>query len=341
MNNSKISVIVPVYNVEQYLRKCLESILAQTYEFWEAILVDDGSSDQSGAICDEYANRDARFRVFHIENGGVSRARNFGIRHSCGDWLTFMDSDDWIEDCLFEILSRKISSTPVDCIKWGFFRNYKNGYSVVLIPKEICLEDQFENYKISERRYDAFVWNTLYKRKLLGDIVFDTSINWCEDHIFTTQYYIKCKSILWLNKALYHHRVGFGESLSSSVTSEMMIIACRKLAYYRHMMVGYNEIGKNMVKNYVNSTFFKAVSRLYEEKHNRIERKMLCDQIEMININSNNILAKIICLSYNCFPFYIKDRILEILFPIYGIYVRNKQKTYSFLLKYKGKLGAG
>jgi len=92
-----VSVIVPVYNVEEYLGRCVDSILAQTYTNLEVILVDDGAKDSSGAICDEYAARDARVRVIHKENGGLSSARNAGIDAAKGDWLEFVDSDDWIE----------------------------------------------------------------------------------------------------------------------------------------------------------------------------------------------------------------------------------------------------
>ena len=94
-----ISVIVPVYNAEKYLCRCIDSILAQTYKDFELLLIDDGSKDSSGAICDEYAAKDSRVRVFHKENGGVGFARNVGLDHAQGDWVTFVDSDDWVDVC--------------------------------------------------------------------------------------------------------------------------------------------------------------------------------------------------------------------------------------------------
>ena len=93
---SKVSIIVPVYKVEQYLARCIDSILAQTYKDWELLLIDDGSPDRSGFICDEYATKDPRIRVFHKENGGVSSARNIGIESSHGEWIYFLDSDDYV-----------------------------------------------------------------------------------------------------------------------------------------------------------------------------------------------------------------------------------------------------
>ena len=100
----KISVIVPVYNTEKYLRRCIDSVLAQTYQDFELLLIDDGSKDSSGAICDEYAAKDARVRVFHKENGGVSSARNLGLDNARGEWVTFVDSDDYIEKKLSQVL---------------------------------------------------------------------------------------------------------------------------------------------------------------------------------------------------------------------------------------------
>lgn len=108
-SSPKISVIVPVYKVEKYLRACIDSILAQTFTDFELILIDDGSPDNCGAICDEYAEKDARIRVFHKENGGVSSARNLGIERSRGEWIAFVDSDDWVESDKFSKFCEQIA----------------------------------------------------------------------------------------------------------------------------------------------------------------------------------------------------------------------------------------
>ena len=96
MSNPKISVIIPVYNAESTLRRCVDSVLAQTFTDFECLLINDGSKDKSGEICDEYAIRDSRVRVFHKENGGVSSARNVGLDNATGEWIAFVDSDDWV-----------------------------------------------------------------------------------------------------------------------------------------------------------------------------------------------------------------------------------------------------
>lgn len=108
-----ISIIVPVYNVEKYLSQCIDSILAQAFIDFELLLVDDGSTDGSGRICDEYANKDARIQVFHKKNGGVSSARNIGLEHAQGEWITFVDSDDWLDLKYCQILWEEVQD--VDC----------------------------------------------------------------------------------------------------------------------------------------------------------------------------------------------------------------------------------
>ena len=108
-----ISVIVPVYNAEKYLHRCIDSVLAQTYTDFELLLIDDGSKDQSGEICDEYAQKDARVRVFHQENGGVSSARNLGLDNAKGEWVTFVDSDDWAKPYYIEHLVASIDGADL------------------------------------------------------------------------------------------------------------------------------------------------------------------------------------------------------------------------------------
>lgn len=111
--NPLISIIIPVYNSERFLHRCLNSVVNQTYKDFEVILVDDGSHDESGVICDEYAAKDNRFRIFHNPNGGPSKARNFGLEHSAGNYLLFIDSDDWLEEDALATYSKALSTdTP-------------------------------------------------------------------------------------------------------------------------------------------------------------------------------------------------------------------------------------
>ena len=119
----KVSVIVPVYKVEQYIRECLDSIKNQTFTDWECLLIDDGSPDESGKICDEYAAKDCRFKVLHKPNSGVSSARNLGLDKACGEWVMFVDSDDAIAENTLEICYEKASTASLDTLQFSFARN--------------------------------------------------------------------------------------------------------------------------------------------------------------------------------------------------------------------------
>ena len=142
----KISVIVPIYNVEQYLRKCIDSIINQTYKNLEIILVDDGSWDNSPRICDEYAKRDNRIKVIHKKNGGLADARNTGLKMITGNYISFIDSDDYIEKTMYEKMIKVILKYNADIIECNL--NYKYGNQLITMT---------EGYKTQEfNRKDAF-----------------------------------------------------------------------------------------------------------------------------------------------------------------------------------------
>lgn len=175
MSKLQFSFIIPVYNVEPYLRTCLDSLLAQDYKDWEAILIDDGSTDGSSEICDEYTGKDARFRVFHQSNSGVSAARNIGLENARGEWIWFVDPDDWIAKDALNRLGETIGSTNCDSMIFGI-EYYDEKYNlighedrnrIVGLPKDetIMLKDfPLPNYvikhEIIERKKLRFTPNT-------------------------------------------------------------------------------------------------------------------------------------------------------------------------------------
>ena len=139
----EISIIVPVYNTEKYLHRCIDSILAQTFTDFELILVDDGSSDNSPKICDEYAEKDKRVRVIHQENGGVSRARNIGIDNSCGTYLMFCDSDDYVDKRFCEVMHKCATEYPDDCIICNAWREDTYGNNRISIVEDMDLSSLY------------------------------------------------------------------------------------------------------------------------------------------------------------------------------------------------------
>ena len=146
-----ISIIVPVYNVEPYLRKCLDSILDQTYRDLEILIIDDGSTDGSGAICDEYAGKDDRIKVFHTENNGLSAARNLGLSKAQGKFVGFVDSDDWIEPDMFGVMHTRLNKSGADMCVSGFWHEMRDS-SIPIMPNNMTVSaDDALKYDIIER----------------------------------------------------------------------------------------------------------------------------------------------------------------------------------------------
>ncbi len=205
-----ISVIVPVYNVEKYLEECLDSIIHQTYQKLQIVLVDDGSTDSSGIICDEYAKKDSRITVLHQTNQGAGAAKNAGLELIKGDYFTFLDSDDYIELNMYEVLIEKMNNYDVDIVQ-------------CLFTNEGVNQSLFNNYvfqrkgirKLSPKKYlyeilydwkYALLWNKLYKSNLLGTIRFPRGRK-IDDEFFTYKLIGRASSILCIDSSLYHYRM--------------------------------------------------------------------------------------------------------------------------------------
>lgn len=198
LSSPKISIIVPVYNVEKYLRHCLDSIRAQTFTDFECICIDDGSSDGSGKILDEYAEKDSRFVVIHKDNGGVSSARNAGLDVARGEWLAFVDSDDWVEkDFLFEQFSDGTSGDfeAVVCGMFGRGKPRHTEMNRVSAKRGIFKRGGFGGYSVLY----------LIKRRNVGTLCFDETVHFMEDNLFFWKFFDNCNAILWTDKPLYHY----------------------------------------------------------------------------------------------------------------------------------------
>ena len=211
-----ISVIVPVYNASKYLNRCIDSILAQTYTNLEVILVDDGSTDESPAICDSYGEKDNRVKVVHKENGGVSSARNAGLKVASGEYVAFVDCDDSIDSNMYELLAGIMEKEKVDLVICDNYRHENNKITTKskrpsgMISKEI-IKDRPMLISATEINICA-PWNKLYKRALI-DFEFDTNVNWGEDQLFNYKYISKIDKMYYLDKQLYHYYV-YSTSLS-------------------------------------------------------------------------------------------------------------------------------
>ena len=195
-----ISVIVPVYNVEPYLRKCLDSVIGQTYKDLEILVVDDGSTDQSGAVCDEYT-KDVRVKVFHTENRGLSCARNLGLDEAHGDWICFVDSDDWIEPGMFGALLEKAEESGADVAMCGYYREYPN-QTITFSPEERLFERDEALGCLLRGVISVMVWNKIYRRTLFRDVRFPDGRSF--EDIATTHRVIKDSKVIRITEPYYH-----------------------------------------------------------------------------------------------------------------------------------------
>lgn len=213
LTSVKISIIVPVYNVEKYISMCIDSILSQTFTEFELLLIDDGSPDKSGKICDEYARKDSRVRSIHVQNGGPSRARNIGLGYATGKWVVFVDADDWLDINTFEILNSDLASAEI--IYFGFKRIYSthiknncpNSVSYTFIPEEIELE--LEKLIFSKEQFFGFSVNKFFLRSIIEtfQIRFPEDLIVREDEVFTLRYIKHIKSLAVSATAPYNYRI--------------------------------------------------------------------------------------------------------------------------------------
>ena len=267
MKNAKsilVSVIVPVYNVESYLSKCIESIKCQSYANIEIILVDDGSTDSSGKLCDKFGKSDGRIRVFHKDNGGVSSARNLGIDNCHGEYITFIDSDDWVEQNYIEVLLEEILTDVNQLVfcKYDIFMNrcFKPGYLKI-------------DGKFTKNTYDFIktahgrVWGAICSRKIIGDLRFDENLAIGEDALFFAEVILKTSFVRIIPNILYHYIVREGSALSSTFNERKIteIFAWNKITELYHAdSVGFlsakarlGNVSRTLLLKYFNNNTFK------------------------------------------------------------------------------------
>ena len=218
--NKLLSVIVPVYNTDTYLTKCIESIVNQTYRTLEIILIDDGSTDKSGAICDQYADVDKRIKVVHKDNQGLVPARKQGLQMAQGEVVTFVDSDDWIEPDMYEEMMEIYERENVDLVSTGFIIDDWDGRSIGSehdLPKEgvYCAETikndivpiMMWNEEYSRWTITSAVWNKLFRRELLKEVIqpLDNELTLGEDAAITYPFITMAEKIYIKNKSWYHY----------------------------------------------------------------------------------------------------------------------------------------
>ena len=309
-NNPKISVIVPVYNVEQYLTRCIDSILAQTFTDFELLLIDDGSTDNSGKICDQYAKTDSRIRIFHKENNGVSSVRNKGIKEAKGKWIAFVDSDDWLnEKSLEKYIALSLQKDTLYIQQAKAVKGNVSEYWPSKFPNiRICLNNHFDYDIMNAVLIYGTPWGKLYNMEIIkeNDLFFDEHISLHEDHCFYFDYIRFIQNVVVIDYVGYYYRIN-NKRFSLSARGNMpyfknLIYAYRKLSDKLSLIVdkyGLDTVQLNHIYSFVYCILIRALRSCFYGK----EAKSTC--IKMLH----NIDPKDISIYYH--PQSISGKILK------------------------------
>lgn len=212
-----LSVVVPVYKVEKFLKICLDSIINQTYQNLEIILIDDGSPDNSGKICDRYADKDKRVKVIHQKNSGLSGARNTGTEIAKGDYITYVDSDDWLDVRMYDILMKKIQQYDLDMARCAAYSSDGDSEETIM-PKTEHKNIVLTGESIFERYFDEFlckiVWNAVYKKEIVKGIISPEKCH-SQDNYVSGMYLYRTKRMMIIDEPLYYYRKN-PESITNS-----------------------------------------------------------------------------------------------------------------------------
>ena len=285
-----VSIIVPVYNAEKFLHRCIDSILAQTYQDFELLLIDDGSKDSSGAICDEYAAQDARVRVFHKENGGVSSARNVGLDNARGEWITFVDSDDYTYPCWlenydiehnaeFDLICQGFETDRDFTDYYGVDNNTRHGFYFKGDIKE-GLELLFDNNIL------GYPWCKAFKREIIknNNLKFDISIKFKEDELFLFQYSVFANNIICTKKVGYFYEIPNWKAKYQSKEKER--IKLDKQAIELLHTIGINK--NSQLFNHYRGELTSSITSLFQ-KNPKFELVKLLRRVIKLDFNGNRV----------------------------------------------------
>lgn len=203
------SVIIPAYNASRYIARCIESVKAQAFTDFECIIVNDGSTDDTLEVCRSLTADDARFVLIDIPNGGVSNARNKGLERVTGDYVLFIDADDWVEPTLLQELSQQCKG--VDVVQFDYYEVGSDTKQEIHVDSDLAM---------IVRGDGAVVWKRAYRREIVADLRFDTTIKAGEDYLFSTQVFLRCQSYRHIDRCLYNYYVANEQSAMHSNFAE-------------------------------------------------------------------------------------------------------------------------
>lgn len=320
---NKISIIIPVYQVEKYIKRCLDSILSQTYSNLEIILIDDGSRDMSGKICDEYAIKDSRIKVIHQDNAGVSAARNKGLDICTGDYITFVDSDDFLEPFMYEKMMEKVTEyncdvVMCDCVKddgvaqTPYTHNIRAGF----YDYNQLKEEYYPHLLMMENvEYPATIsnWLLLFRREIASSIRYIEGVRYSEDLLFGVQLLYNAKSFYYMKDEYYYHYWMNNESASHTFKKDK----------WKDYITLYNA-SQNIFKDnkvILNQTYIMLLFFMY----NYINDVILFKEL---NTNEKLLLIENILNDDYIIKLFKKIKISKLL-------ISPKQKIVTYMYRYK------
>lgn len=261
-----ISIVVPIYNVDRYIDRCVETLLHQTYENIEVILIDDGSTDSSGAICDNLAMNDFRIKVIHKPNSGVSSARNAGLDVAQGKYVAFVDPDDYVSATMIEEMLNgyRLSDSDLVCCKRQLFSDTEAPHRVYgSVSGTMSSLDAIKHFLLWDGEITSFVWDKLYKRELLQDIRFSTELMVGEDSVFVFEYLRRCSAVHIVDSYLYYYYLRADSAIGNSYSEKRKdSLIAAKTVY--EIAGGISEISNDWAKIHVALDCFFVFSDLLD-----------------------------------------------------------------------------
>ena len=323
--NELISIIVPCYNSEKYLERCVYSLINQTIKNIEIILINDGSTDKTGELCEYYANLDKRIKVIHKKNEGVAYARNTGIDFATGKYIGFVDSDDFVELDMYEILYSAMISNDADISQCSY--NRVEGKKIIPINKtqnNIILnnEDGMKNV-IDATIFFPAVWNKLYKRNIIK--TYFRSFRLCEDRIFNIETFINAKKSIYVDICKYNYVNNVGSLVNVDYSKKNLDVLLGNRYITEFVALHYPKLEKYTLKN----EFVESIVQLGSIYYFNLEHNF-ADDIDNIIIRLKQISKK--CLKYNILP----KKYLIFIIMVYG-----NKKIFTNIIKFLFNISLG
>lgn len=317
-----ISIIVPVYNAEKYIKRCVDSILSQTFEDWELLLIDDGSLDQSGILCDTYAQIDDRIHVFHSENKGVSHARNLGLENVRGKYVTFLDSDDWLDKNCLEVCICEALKNNLDLLQFGYRRIDATGkYEAIdrIETPVLCFKD-FMNAKYA---FNVCIGGNIFKVEIIHQnaLCFSEGVKLGEDQKFIYEYLLYCTRIKLVREIFYNYYINKESATQTSKALDLL-----KVFDVFHYILGLHPY----YESYINSSISRLVFAIFINRYFNLDdfnNKVFVHLVPAYDNRALSLYRKLLKKS-PWFAYYI-----------YGwVYVRYKQVSSFFKSLKNGNL---